>query len=301
MNKKTSRTTAITGKAPETLDWIVLILLGAVWGFSFIMIKKAVQVFNPVQMTSWRMVLAFLVYIPIAITYWSKIDWSKWKYLVGVAVFGSAIPNFMFAVAQQHVASGLAGALNSLTPLFTLLLGVSMFGMPFTKNKLWGVALGWAGAATLVIYSSGGRVEGHAFFAFLCVVATVCYALNANIVNTYLRGEHPAGIASSAFMITGLIFVAILLATGGIQAVQTHPEGIKALGYVFYLAAVGTAAGSIVYFWLLQRTSALFATSVTYLLPVFALLIGLFDGEPLSATEFLGAGIILLGVYLARK
>ena len=82
MNKETSRTTAAAGKAPETLDWIVLILLGAVWGFSFIMIKKAVQVFNPVQMTSWRMVLAFLVYIPIAITYWSKIDWSKWKYLV---------------------------------------------------------------------------------------------------------------------------------------------------------------------------------------------------------------------------
>ncbi len=288
-------------RPPSTTDWIVLILLGAVWGCSFIMIKKAVHVFDPLQMTSWRMVLAWAVYLPVAVAYWSKIDWTKWKYLAGVAFFGSAIPNFMFAVAQQHVNSGLAGVLNALTPLFTLLLGVSFFGMSITRNKVLGVVMGFAGAVILVWFNSGGTVSGNFFFAGLCVLATVCYALNANIVNTWLRGEHPAAIASAAFMITGVLFIGMLVWSGGIGAVRNNEKGWEGLGYVFYLAAIGTVAGSIVYFWLLQRTSALFATSVTYLLPVVALLIGLFDGEKLSVFDGLGTAVILGGVYLARK
>lgn len=288
-------------KAPELLDWILLLSLSATWGASFIMIKKAVGIFTPIQMTSWRMVLAFLVYIPVAIAFWSKIDWSKWKYLVGVALFGSAIPNFFFSIAQQHVASGLAGALNALTPLFTLLLGISFFGMNWSRNKIIGVGIGWLGAALLVLFSSGGDFSGKAFYAFLCVLATVCYAINANIVGTRLRGIHPAAIASSAFLITGFLFVGILWATGGWSAVQQQEQGMAGLGYVLYLAAIGTVAGSIFYFWLMQRTSALFATSTTYLLPVFALVIGLFDGEQITTPQILGTFVILFGVYLARK
>lgn len=288
-------------KEPEAIDWVVMVSLSIVWGASFIMIKKAVGIFSPIQMTSWRMVLAFLVYIPVAVAFWSKIDWSKWKYLVGVAFFGSAIPNFFFGMAQQHVASGLAGALNSLTPLFTLVLGISFFRMTLTRNKAIGVGIGWVGAAILVFFNSGGQMSGHAFFAFLCVLATICYALNANLVGANLRGMHPAAIASASFMITGLLFVGVLLANGGIAAARQHAQGVEGLGYIFYLAAIGTVAGSIGYFWLLQRTSALFATSVTYLSPVVSLLVGIFDGEPLTLAEIFGTGVILVGVYLARK
>lgn len=288
-------------RPPSTTDWIVLIVLGLVWGCSFIMIKKAVHIFEPLQMTSWRMVLAWAVYIPVALVYWSKINWKKWKYLAGVAFFGSAIPNFMFAVAQQHVNSGLAGVLNSLTPFFTLILGVGFFGMTLTRNKVFGVLLGLAGAVILVWFNSNGTVSGNFLFASLCVIATICYAINANLVNTWLRDEHPAAIASAAFMITGVIFLGMLWWSEGVQAVTTHKDGWAGLGYVFYLAAIGTVAGSIIYFWLLQRTSAIFATSVTYLLPVVALLVGLFDGERLTVFDGLGTAIILAGVYLARK
>lgn len=288
-------------KAPELLDWMLLLGLSATWGASFIMIKKAVGIFTPIQMTSWRMVLAFLVYIPVAIGFWSKIDWSKWKYLIGVALFGSAIPNFFFSIAQQQVASGLAGALNALTPLFTLLIGVSFFGMNWSRNKIIGVGIGWLGAVLLVVFSSGGDFSGKAFYAFLCVLATICYAINANIVGTKLRGIHPAAIASSAFLLTGFFFVGILLANDGIAAVRHQEQGMVGLGYVLYLAAIGTVAGSIFYFWLMQRTSALFATSTTYLLPVFALFIGALDNEQITLPQLFGTGIILTGVYLARK
>ncbi|MEY3249628.1 MAG: hypothetical protein RL742_1671 [Bacteroidota bacterium] len=290
----------MSNRPPALLDWLVLLLLALIWGASFIFIKHSVQIFSPIQMAMWRMVQAFAVYIPVAVLFWSKINWKNWKPLLVVAFYGSAIPNFLFAVAQQHVNSSLAGVLNALTPLFTLLLGVTFFNMPFLRSKTLGILIGLCGAALLILYNGGPKSESSAFFASLCALATVCYAINANVVNKYLRDQHPASIASAAFMITGPLFVAGLMLSGGWTAAQTHPEGYTALGYIFYLAALGTVGGSILYFWLLQRTSAIFATSVTYLLPISALAIGKFDGEAVGLTDLLGTGVILAGVYLAN-
>ncbi len=247
------------------------------------------------------MVMATALYLPIAAVFWSKIDWKRWKSLLVVAFCGSAIPNFLFALAQQHVNSSLAGVLNSLTPLFTLLLGVAFFQMSFTRYKVLGVTLGLAGAFILILFNSKSAATGNAFFAGLCALATVCYAINANVVNKNLRDMHPAGIASAAFMLTGLLFIIGLWLSGGWQAAQQHEQGWEGLGYIFYLAAMGTVGGSILYFWLLQRTSAIFATSVTYLLPVVALVLGAFDGETIGLLDMAGTAVILTGVYIAQK
>jgi drug/metabolite transporter (DMT)-like permease len=133
------------------------------------------------------------------------------------------------------------------------------------------------------------------------VLATVCYAINANTVNAYLRDVHPAAISSAAFLLTGALFMAGLWWSGGWEVAWTHPDGRKALGYIFYLSALGTVAASILYFRLMQRTSAVFATSVTYLLPVAAMLLGMFDGEEIGWMDVGGMGVILTGLYLARK
>ncbi|HLP93473.1 MAG TPA: EamA family transporter [Saprospiraceae bacterium] len=291
----------MSNRQPSASDWFLMIFLATIWGASFLFIKKSVAIFSPVQMAMWRMVLATVVYIPIAIAYWSKIDWKRWKPLVIVAFCGSAIPNFFFAVAQQHVDSSLAGVLNSLTPLFTLVIGALFFGMAFSRDKVLGVVIGLGGAIMLVLFNGHGGVSGNAFYAGLCVLATVCYAINANTVNRHLRDLHPAAIASAAFMVTGLLFMGGLWYSGGWEVAWQHPEGMKGLGYVFYLSAIGTVLGSILYFLLLQRTSAIFATSVTYLLPIGAIAIGSLDGEAIGWIDILGTAIILLGVYLARK
>lgn len=291
----------MSNRPPATLDWVLLFLLTLIWGASFIFIKRSVAIYSPMQMAMWRMVLALMVYLPIAAVFWSKIDWKRWKSLAIVAFCGSAIPNFFFAVAQQHVSSSLAGVLNSLTPLFTLVLGVAFFQMMFNKNKVLGVVLGLVGAAVLILFNSSSAVEGNGFYATLCAGATVCYAINANVVNRHLRDLHPAAIASAAFVVTGVLFLAGLWWSGGWEVARLHPQGLQGLGYIFYLSAMGTVGGSILYFWLLQRTSAIFATSVTYLLPVAALALGALDGEAIGLTDLAGTGVILAGVYLARK
>ena len=288
-------------RQPTSFDWFLMFLLATVWGASFLFIKHSVQIFNPIQMAMWRMVMATLLYLPIAAAFWSKIDWKRWKSLLVVAFCGSAIPNFLFALAQQHVNSSLAGVLNSLTPLFTLMLGVAFFQMGFNRYKIIGVTLGLAGAFILILFNSKSAATGNAFFAGLCALATVCYAINANVVNKNLRDMHPAGIASAAFVITGILFITGLWWSGGWQAAQQHEQGLQGLGYIFYLAAVGTVGGSILYFWLLQRTSAIFATSVTYLLPVVAMVLGALDGETLGLLDMAGTAVILTGVYIAQK
>jgi drug/metabolite transporter (DMT)-like permease len=288
-------------RPPVMIDWLVLALLAVVWGASFIFIKRSVAVLEPAHMAFWRMALATLIYLPIALSLWSRIDWSRWPAFIGVAFFGSAIPNYLFAIAQQHVSSSLAGVLNALTPMFTLLLGWIVFRKAPGLSKLWGVLLGLLGASVLIWNSSGGQAtKSNALYAALCVLATACYAANAVLVTRYLRDQHPAAIASAAFMITGVFFISGLFASGAWSAAMAHPDGLTAIGYVGYLAALGTVGGSILYFWLLQRTGAVFATSVTYLLPVTAMLIGMLDGETITGYDMMGTAIILTGIYLIR-
>lgn len=291
----------MSDRPPSLFDWFLLVVLTLIWGASFLFIKRSVAIYNPLQMAMWRMVLALAIYIPIAALFWSKIDWKRWRPLVIVAFCGSALPNFLFAVAQRYVSSSLAGVLNALTPLFTLGLGVAFFQMTLIKDKLLGVVLGMLGASVLIVFNSSSGVSGNWWYALLCGVAALCYAVNANVVNRYLRDQHPAAIASAAFILTGWMFVLGLWWSDGWSAAQQHPEGKTGLGYIFYLSALGTVGGSILYFWLLQRTSAIFATSVTYLLPIAALALGALDGEVVGFTDLAGTGMILGGVYLARR
>ncbi|MEO6760376.1 MAG: EamA family transporter [Saprospiraceae bacterium] len=291
----------MSSRPPSTLDWLVLLFLAAMWGASFYFIKHAVQILDPLHMAMWRMVMATIIYLPIAAAYWSKIDWRRWRPLIVVAFCGSAIPNFLFAVAQRHVNSSLAGMLNSLSPLFTLILGVAFFNMTFTPRKVIGVGLGLTGAVMLILFNAKSSVSGNAFFAGLCALATVCYAINANVVNARLRDQPPAGIASAAFVVTGGFFIVGLFVSGAWSAAWQNPAIWAGLGYTFYLAAIGTVLGTIIYFWLLQRTSAIFATSVTYLLPVTAIMLGVFDGETVGPLDLLGIAVILAGLYVARK
>ena len=245
--------------------------------------------------------MATLAYIPFAIVYWSKIKWKYWHYYLIVALCGSAIPNLMYAFAQQHVSSSLAGILNSLTPLFTLILGGLFFQMSVTRYKVAGILLGLVGAIVLVLFNAKSGVSGNLGYALLCAFATVFYALNSNVIGSKLKGQHPAAIAAASFMLLGLPSILMLVASGGIEAAQAHPQGLEGIGYLAFLGIVGTALASIVYFGVLQKTSTIFATSVTFLLPVMSMMIGAWDGEEIGVVDLLATCIILGGLYLARK
>ncbi len=283
-------------------SWIILISLGVVWGSSFILIKKGLVVYDPQQVACLRLSIAALTFLPFLISRWSKVDWTKWKPLLVVGLCGSGIPAFMFSIAQTEVSSSVAGILNSLTPLFTLILGVLIFGNKGTLMKYLAVFLGLIGAGILIFMGKGAGIEGNIWYGLLIVIATICYGTSGNTVATYLKNMNSLTLSSAAFTSVGIPAIIYLFAGTNFIGQLRYEEGAwLALWYIVLLAVFGTVIASVFFFMLVKWTSALFSSMVTYLIPIVALLWGVLDGELITLYHFLGMGLILSGIYMSRQ
>lgn len=280
--------------------WFLLILLSLIWGSSFILIKRGLVGLNPFQLGALRIIFACLFMVIVGFKSISKIPLTKWKYVAITSLFGNGLPVFLFAYAQTGIKSSVSGILNSLTPLYTLLIGVLAFGLGFVRNQVIGVVLGLTGCLLLVFFGKSASGETNYFCAFLVVIATMCYALNVNLIKRYLSDVSPLAITTGNFL-TLLIPALIILFANGYADVMTQPEVIHSTLFIIILGMVGTGIANILYYQLIQITSPLFASSVTYFIPIVAMSWGMLDGETLNFMQLAGAGVILSGVYLASK
>ncbi len=289
-------------RKPVFADWLVLITLMFVWGSSFILIKRGLVVFDNLQVGALRVSISFLALLPFALRRISRVNLKNIHLFIFAGVTGNALPAFLFATAQMKLDSFMAGILNSLTPLFTLLLGVWLFGRKTHFLNVIGVILGFAGAAGLLYAAGGGDLRLNLVPSLLVVLATICYATNMNFVKNYLTGYDPVTIAAIAFVFIGIPSVIYVGFYTDFWSRLHNVDGAWAsLGYIALLSVFGTALAVISYFWLIKRTSALFASSVTYLMPIVSILWGIFDGEPFLIVFMFWITFILGGVYLANK
>ncbi len=287
-------------KAPTLMSWFVLLLLSIVWGSSYILIKKGLLAFAPEQLACMRISFSTLCFLPIFILRFSDIDWSKTKALLIVGGAGSFIPAFLFALAQTRLSSSLTGLLSSLTPLFTLLQAFILFKMPYSWAKILGVLMGLCGAVFLVYFGQSGN-SANFWYGGLVIIACFLYAYSANTVKASLQDMNPITLSAASFVLVGPPAILYLLSTDFIEIIQTHPQGLSSLGYICLLAFAGTVIASLLFFWLVQLTNAVFASTVSYLIPMVALGWGFLDGEPITIYHFLGMVLILFGVYISRK
>ena len=298
MNKATP---VVESEPIEVKSYGVLLFLSLIWGTSFILIKKGLVVYAPEQLAALRIVISAVSFIPFLFFYWRKIDWSKWPYLIIVGLCGSGIPAFLFAIAQTRVSSSVAGILNSLTPLFTLVLGILIFGSTLVWSKVVGVLIGLAGAILLILFGSEEGIGGDLAYVLLIVLAGICYATSVNTVGAYLKDMDSIIISAVSFGVIG-IPAGIYLLFSNFTTVFMEAEGAwEAFGYITILALGSTVLASIIFFKLVQWTSPVFASTVAYLIPIVALLWGVWDGEKISVFHILGMGLILTGVYLSRQ
>ena len=283
-------------------NWLILLALGLVWGSSFILIKKALIVFSPNQVATMRLSISALAFLPFLLVNFRKVDWSKWKYLVIVGACGSTIPAFMFSTAQTQISSSITGILNSLTPLFTLTLGILIFGRKGNLMQFGAVVLGLIGAAMLILMGSpANALSGNLWYSLLIIIATICYATSGNTVGSYLNDMPSLIISSVSFSIFGYPALVYLFTTDFTHRMQTDPFAWTALGYVAILAIFGTVVASVFFFMLVQWTNPLFSSMVTYLIPIIALAWGVIDGEMITIWHFIGMGLILSGIYLSKR
>ena len=282
-------------------SWGVLIILSIIWGTSYILIKKSLLVFSPHQVACLRLTISALAFLPVLGFQWNRINWKKWPYLLLVGLTGTAIPSFLFPIAQTEVSSSVAGILNSLTPLFTLVLGLIFYGSSLVWGKVLGVVIGLIGAIFLVFFGEANAYQSNIWFSVLIVLATICYATSSNTVGYYLKDMNALLISTASFVMVGIPGLILLLQTNFIEVMISHEQSWYALGYVGFLALFSTVLASVVFFQLIKWTSPVFATMVSYLVPIVAVIWGIWDGEIITLFHMVGMGLILVGVYLSRQ
>ncbi len=287
----------------EAKSFLLLFTLGLVWGSSYILIKRGLEVFSPGQVATLRLSLTALFFFPWFLRGFRQMPWARWKPLLAVGVVGNLLPFLLFALAQTRLSSSLTGIISSLTPLFTMIIGLLFFSVRISALRAIGILLGLSGAVWLVLQSGQeiNSLSQQALYASFVMLATICYAVSANIAKTYL-GDVSAKDTSTASFVFILPFSLIWLWWSGTpELLYKHAEAWTALGYIALLAFFGTVLASLVFYRLVQLSDAVFASSVSYIIPFIALLWGYFDGEHIGMEHFIGMGLILVGLYLGRK
>ncbi len=292
----------IQTKSNRFIGWVLLVVLALIWGSSFILIKKGLQVYGPGEVAGIRILAASFFLLPWAVSNLKKVNKENLKYLFFIGMAGSFIPAFLFAKAQTKIDSSLAGVLNALTPFFVLIIGAVFFRQLIYRRQSTGLTIGFLGTAVLVTAGSGGLMENINFYGLFVVLATVFYGINVNIIKFKLIGLRALTITSISLLIV-LPFAATYLFgfTDFIYKLNNVEGAIFSLGVVVLLGVMGTAIALVLFNKLVQITTPIFTSSVTYLIPIFAVLWGFLDGEVLLFPHYGGMAIILVGVFITNR
>lgn len=292
----------------ELRHWGMLFFTAAIWGSSFILIKRGLftadgqELFTPLQVGAMRILFAAMFMLPFIYRRFHSLKNGKLKYLLAVGIFGNGIPAFLFALAQTEIPSALAGMLNALVPVFSMLIGLAVFGVRIKLLQAAGVLVG-LGSAIGLILSTGG-LEGssiNVWYALLVVGATMCYAISLNIIKQYLQHESAIDITGLALVLVSPVGLGILLSTDFISRVDAIDGAWTGIGAISILAILGTAIALMIFNKMVKETTTIFASSVTYLIPLIAIIWGLMDGETLAASQVACALTMLGGIFLINR
>lgn len=221
---------------------------------------------------------------------------------MAVGILGSALPHYLFVAAQTEISSSLSGILNSLTPLFALIFAIVFFSERIGASSIAGVLLGLIGSIGLIYFSSEHEIaQKFTVYMLLPIIASACYGLNVNIIKLKLKDVDPVAVTVLSFALIGP-FAGVYLLEGSdfITHIQ-EPNGLKSFGFIAILAIIGTAMAVLIFNMLIKETTALFASSVTYLIPMVAITWGLIDGEKFNLIQLLFSIMILAGISLIKS
>lgn len=280
--------------------WFLLTIMAITWGSSFILIKKSLLAFTPFQIGAFRVGLAGLILSYLGIPALRKMTRRDALWVGAAGFFGNFLPMFLFPIAQTQVGSSLAGIINSPEPIFVLVLAFMLFGIKSRLTQVFGAIIGFLGAAVLLYFSESKTEDSQIAYTLLMVLASACYAISALIIKLKLQEVKSIHVSSGVFTIWMVPSMFILIFSGFFTK-DFDAAAIEALGFMSLLSIFGTAIGIVLFYKLIQDTSAVFASTVSYLLPIVAVIWGVLDGEEFNIWYLLGAVLILIGIYLIRE
>jgi drug/metabolite transporter (DMT)-like permease len=278
-----------------------LLLLGALWGASFLFIKIGVQEMPPEVLVALRLGVAALILLGVLYGRGMRLPTGAriWADLFFLGAIGLVLPYLLITWGEQYIASSMASILNATTPLFSVLLTyVWTREERLSGLRLLGAAIGFIGVVVAVGIEDLSLTSANTQAQLAVLLASFCYGLTGIYARRAFRGI-PALIPASGQMFTGALLIApIALVRHGIPDPLPSPA---ALGAVLALAILGTSFAYILLYWLIERIGATRTSMVTYLLPPFALIYGkLFLDERISLDALRGLGLVIVGILLAN-
>ncbi|UOE41155.1 EamA family transporter [Chryseobacterium suipulveris] len=286
---------------PEKEKWVLLVVLSIIWGSSFILIKKSLEHFNPYEVGALRVLIAGIILMPLAVMNIKKFPKKHLKWLVLAALTGNFIPMFLFPIAETKVSSSIAGIINSMMPIFVIIVGSLVWKFQTTKRQLIGVAISFFGACVLAL-SGAGTGELKVIPILLLLLATLCYAISTTTVKSKLN-DIPAKILSG-FVFSFVLMLPSLISlvfAGFFNDFKADRNLLVGLGFVSLLSIFGTGLAMMLNYRLLNISTPLFASTVTLLMPVVAVIWGVLDGEKLTLLQTFGGIIIIAGLIFLRS
>ncbi|WP_282112166.1 DMT family transporter [Maribacter stanieri] len=281
--------------------WLYLITLSFIWGSSFILIKRSLVGYTPLQVGGLRIVFASTLLFIIGFRSLKTLSKTDWKWIGIAGLCSSFFPPFFFALAQTEISSGITSILNSVAPLFTTLVGIALFGLMLKGRQVLGVLIGLFGTVVLIAAGMENNVNQNYWYSLFIIFAALGYAFNINIIKKYLSHLSPLAVTTASFGVAFFPALIILMYTGVFQQFVHNSAMHQAVWYIMALAFLGTALANILFNKLIKLSSPVFAASVTYLIPLVAVLFGFLDGENISFIQLLGGLIILFGVWLVNR
>ena len=283
------------------LRWIYLIILSIIWGSSFILIKKALIGLTPIQVGALRILITSFVLVLVGFKEIFTIKKQHWLYISLTAILGTFFPAFLFAYAINGIDSSIASILNSLTPLNTLIIGALIFSFSFKRHQLLGIIVGLIGTAILIFKGAELNPNQNYWYALLVILSSIGYAFNVNILKKYLSDLSALAVTVGNFIILIIPTFIVLCYSDFFQTFEYSEKTYESLMYMVILAVFGTAFAKTLFNKLVQMSSPIFSTSVTYLIPIVAVFWGILDNESLTLIQLTGGFLILFGVYLTNR
>jgi drug/metabolite transporter (DMT)-like permease len=281
-------------------SWLVFALLAIIWGSSFILMKVGLRAFTHYQVASLRMLFAGIILLPFAYKALRRIPNKQMGLVIFSGILGNFIPAYLFCIAETQIDSSLAGILNSLTPMFTIIVGVVFFKVQTSMVKVIGMVIGFIGLSILL--AAGKDVSFHNLsYASLVLLATLFYGINVNIVGRYMQQLGSLNVASIAFAFLIIPSAFVLYMTGFFTNEFSSVMVQQALLASGVLGVVGTSIATILFYYLVKEAGMLFGSLVTYGIPVVAVAWGIYFGDSLNLIQIACLGVILLGVYIVNR
>ena len=289
-------------KNKNLVAWLLLILLAIIWGSSPILIKKALIKLDPFEIGALRLTLASIVLFPFLAKNLKEIRSKDYFVLFVSGIVGNVLPYFLYPIAQTKIDSATSGVLTSLTPFFALIVGVIFYKLKATKNNITGLIIGFLGTSLLILFSGGADGFKIDLFGLFVVAATLLYGINLNLVKYHLSHLKPITITSfSIVSILPVTLYILVFYTPFLSHVSEFNSYTKEYGYVFILGVLGTSIATIVFYNLIKIKDTVFASMVTYLMPVVAIILGMIDGEIINGIQLFGMALIMVGVFINSK